>query len=77
MAQADTLKLLHQRFIAAVLGYAHAYSSCKDPLGEVGPAPKQYWSIFRKLQERARSSTIRPFPKRSRTSGEAVFLQAA
>ncbi len=77
VAQADTLKLLEQRFIATVLAYAHAYADAKEPLKKVGPAPKSYWSAFKKLQDQARNSKIRPFPKKGKTTGEAVFLQAA
>jgi hypothetical protein len=77
VAQADTIKLLEKRFIATVLGYLHAYSSPAAFSKEVGPAPKEYQEIFRKLQECERSLRIRPFPKKGKTSGEAVFLQAA
>ena len=77
VAQADTLKLLEQRFMATARAYIQAYSDSENPLEAVGPAPKQYWTLFRKLEERARNSKIRPFPKRGKTTGEAVFLQAA
>src|SRR5882762_5588835 len=76
VAQADTLKMLERRFIATVLAYAHAYSGSEQPLKEVGPAPKEYWNIFKKLEEHDRSSKIRSF-KQSKIPGEAVFLQAA
>jgi hypothetical protein len=69
--------MLERRFIATVLAYAHAYSGMEEPLKEVGPAPKEYWNIYKKLQEHDRSSKIRSFPKQSKTPGEAVFLQAA
>jgi hypothetical protein len=77
VAQADTLKSLEQRFVATVLAYAHAYSASKEPLKEIGPASKEYWAIFKKLEEHDRNSKIRPFPKNGKTSGEVVFLQAA
>jgi hypothetical protein len=77
VAQADTLKLLEKRFMATVLGYFHVYASPAAFSKEVGPAPKEYQEIFKKLKERERSLKVRPFPKRSKTSGEAVFLQAA
>jgi hypothetical protein len=77
VVQADTLKLLKQRFFATVLGYAHAYSNKAEPLKEIGRAPQAYWTLFNKLQEGSRNSQIRPFPKKSKTPGEAIFLQAA
>jgi hypothetical protein len=77
VAQADTLKLLEQRFIATVLAYIHAHSGRENPLGAVKPAPKPYWNIFHKLEENDRNSKIKSFPKQSKTVGEAVFLQAA
>jgi hypothetical protein len=77
VAQADTLKMLEKRFIATVLGYIHAYNTFADPLKEVAKAPKTYWDTYKKLQEKDRYSKVSPFPKRGKTMGEAVFLQAA
>ena len=77
VAQADTLKMLEKRFIATVMGYVHAYRGFPHPLNHVPKAPKEQWDLYKKLQENDRSSKIRLLPKQGKTSGEAVFLQAA
>jgi len=77
VAQADTLKLLERRFIATVMAYNHAYAESGEPLKEVKPAPREYWNIYKKLQEHERNSKIKPFSKQGRFPGEAIFLQAA